>query len=763
MRQRGEIEELAKQQNCEIVEWYEDHGLTGTESASRPNFQRMMNDATARKFSVILLYEQSRFSREDIFEVVGHLRRLKEANVRIFTCQRGEMRFENLGDFLTTIIGAHSSHDESVKIGMRVASGMRAKLVRGERVSGNRIFGYDREYTDELGNKHVIHFRDKFTKPKTWKFQLIPSKDTAAVEAVRFCFQSFVAGKKVRWISKELNKKKIKTVNGGRFDWKKVFRILSNPAYIGTLKAGFRCTGKFGRVDKNGPIIVEKANAALIDERTFYQAQARYEAITSRREFSQAGTYLLSGKLECGLCGCRLVGHVAHYKNEKYPRKKTVRHFYACRSIGSEHKDEPGFVHGLHTSVAADWLEKIVIDEVKKQLSVPRIAKALKNAIATYNRQDGTELQIKQNRLRNILDQIARGEDNLGAAETNEDFKAVSQYLVRLRKQRDELQSEISFGETATKLDAETTDALGRFAEAVDALASGSRVELKLAFYFILQAIRVERIRTVNYGPLITKTRNGKLRKLRSDSFKIRIEFKPGIFDVDSVEIETDSEITNVNWRPMIDFVLEEGRPVPTREIVQKFKCDYAVALNMLKRAANTGFLKYYGRLRTGGWVSAETPEEVVHVPDHIAETVAYVNEAGRVLERWEVAESLNIGKTTALARLDEAAAMQLIRKVKIGPNMFGYVPQDANLAILAPATSITEYEMKRHEWCAFIAGKAELVQTSDFASQFGFTKATALNRLNHLHREGFISRIGGRMGGWRIRRIPGDITAGSP
>ncbi len=65
-RQRREINGLAEREGYRISKWYEDHGMTGTKSANRPEFQALLRDAERGRFEAILLHKQSRFSREDI-------------------------------------------------------------------------------------------------------------------------------------------------------------------------------------------------------------------------------------------------------------------------------------------------------------------------------------------------------------------------------------------------------------------------------------------------------------------------------------------------------------------------------------------------------------------------------------------------------------------------------------------------------------------------------------------------------------------------
>ena len=149
-RQRRDIEAMAVQSNYKIIKWYEDHGQTGTESSKRKEFQKLLVDAKSRTFSAVLLSEQSRMSREDIFDCMQHWRRFRDAGVAIVTCQRGELNFDNLGGVITAIVDQYGARDESIKLAHRVASGQRLKVQQGQRIGG-RVFAYDRELYDEKG------------------------------------------------------------------------------------------------------------------------------------------------------------------------------------------------------------------------------------------------------------------------------------------------------------------------------------------------------------------------------------------------------------------------------------------------------------------------------------------------------------------------------------------------------------------------------------------------------------------------------------
>ncbi len=149
-RQRKDIEALAKQLGYHIVQWYEDHGLTGTESSKRKGFQKLLAEAKSGAFCAVLLSEQSRMSREDVFDAMVHWKLLRDAGVKIVTCQRGELDFSNLGGVITAIVDQYGAREESIKLADRVISGKRLAISRGQK-QGGPAFGYDREILDDTG------------------------------------------------------------------------------------------------------------------------------------------------------------------------------------------------------------------------------------------------------------------------------------------------------------------------------------------------------------------------------------------------------------------------------------------------------------------------------------------------------------------------------------------------------------------------------------------------------------------------------------
>ena len=81
---------------------------------------------------------------------MAHWRLLREAGVDIVTCQRGRLRFDDLGGIITAIIDQHGAREESIKLAGRVVSGQLTKALQGKRIGGV-VFGYDRQLYDDSG------------------------------------------------------------------------------------------------------------------------------------------------------------------------------------------------------------------------------------------------------------------------------------------------------------------------------------------------------------------------------------------------------------------------------------------------------------------------------------------------------------------------------------------------------------------------------------------------------------------------------------
>jgi len=334
-RQRKDIEAMAKRLGYRIVRWYEDHGLTGTESSKRKDFLKLLADAKNGSFCAVLLSEQSRMSREDVFDAMVNWKLLRDAGVKIVTCQRGELDFSNLGGVITAIVDQYGAREESIRLADRVISGKRLAISRGQK-QGGPPYGYDREILDETGCVvRRVSATEKFRRPIQWSSRLVASSDVQAVEAVRTMFEAVAGGASCGAVARQLNRDGVRTIFGKRFNASSVRRTVTNPAYIGKIVAGRKRRGKFRSLHDDGGVICEDAHEPLVSRDLFDRAQRMLRRSQKPSKAPTPGKYLLTGLIYLG-DGARLQGCTMSHSD-----RKVVRRYYSLPARAfEEHPDE---------------------------------------------------------------------------------------------------------------------------------------------------------------------------------------------------------------------------------------------------------------------------------------------------------------------------------------------------------------------------------------------------------------------------------------
>ena len=150
--QRMKLEEYAKANNLRIVEWYADEGVSGRKLiAKRPELQRMIRDAEAKKFTRILFVKLDRFFRS----VAEYHECMKRIEPVIWTAT--EEKYD-----LTTASGRMFVNMKLTVAEMEADTGSERilmvndyKIANSQWLSGNCTFGY--VYAEnEHGDRKVL-------------------------------------------------------------------------------------------------------------------------------------------------------------------------------------------------------------------------------------------------------------------------------------------------------------------------------------------------------------------------------------------------------------------------------------------------------------------------------------------------------------------------------------------------------------------------------------------------------------------------------
>lgn len=128
--QLRQLREFAALQGWTIFREYVDHETGSTDD--RAEFQAMFQEASQRKFDVLLFWALDRLSREGVLETLQHLNRLTSYGVgyRSFT----EQYFDSCGIFKDAVIAiiATVAKQERVRISQRVKAGLETARAKGK-------------------------------------------------------------------------------------------------------------------------------------------------------------------------------------------------------------------------------------------------------------------------------------------------------------------------------------------------------------------------------------------------------------------------------------------------------------------------------------------------------------------------------------------------------------------------------------------------------------------------------------------------------
>src|SRR5271166_4509113 len=121
--QLGQLRDFAAKQGWEVIREYIDQ-----ESGSRPDrpeFKQMFQDASQRRFDLVLFWSLDRLSREGVLQTLNHLNRLASHGIgfRSFT----EQYLDSCGIFKDAIIGimATLAKQERLRISERTIAGLK--------------------------------------------------------------------------------------------------------------------------------------------------------------------------------------------------------------------------------------------------------------------------------------------------------------------------------------------------------------------------------------------------------------------------------------------------------------------------------------------------------------------------------------------------------------------------------------------------------------------------------------------------------------
>lgn len=419
--QKSMLLQYALQQGWEVFHIYSDDDYTGSDR-NRPEFQRLLADAKAQKFDIILCKTQSRFTRE-LELVERYIHGLFPLWGIRFVSIVDNADTDNKGNKKSRQINGLVNEWYLEDMSDNIRSVLTNRREKGLHIGSFALYGYQKD-PDRKGH-------------------LVVDPEAAAV--VRRVFALFAQGYGKTAIARILNEEGIpnpteyKRQKGLRYQappgksgtlWKypAISHMLTNEIYIGNL-----VQGRYGSVSyktkQNKPrpreqwIRVEHTHQAIIDPDLWERVQALLRE--KAKPFSMGSVGLFARKVRCMNCGYTMRS-----------TKNRGRHYLQCPS---RHVSKDTCVGSF---VSVEKLERIVIQELNwlsarylneeelvRNLELPSFLPAQKQNLLEQRDRIQTQLEEYQKGLRELYLDKVRG------VLSEEDFLSLSQDFSRRKAQ----------------------------------------------------------------------------------------------------------------------------------------------------------------------------------------------------------------------------------------------------------------------------------------------------------------------------------------
>ena len=133
-----ELRQIAERRGWEVVEQYSDAGISGSKGRDgRPGLDLMLNNATRRKFDVVMAWAIDRIGRS-LVDLLHTIQELEAAGVDLYLDQQSIDTTTPMGKLMFQVTGAFAEFERSM-IRQRVHAGLKRAVEAGKTLGRPRI------------------------------------------------------------------------------------------------------------------------------------------------------------------------------------------------------------------------------------------------------------------------------------------------------------------------------------------------------------------------------------------------------------------------------------------------------------------------------------------------------------------------------------------------------------------------------------------------------------------------------------------------
>lgn len=359
----------AKSKGYDIVDTYVDEAKSGREVTKRDAYKKMLDDASHKKFDIVIFHKIDRNSRNEVDYYITKAKFLKLGIRYEYAVQSIDSSPEGqMMEGMLVAIAAYYSRNLSKE----AKKGLNENAYKAQFNGGIPPLGY------KIIDKHYVIDNDE-------------------AEAIRLIFNLFISGHSYKDICCILTSKGYTTRNGKNFGKNSLYDIIGNERYCGiyTFNKIPKGNDKRNSHSKKRPddfIRLEDAIPAIISKDVFKQAQKRRRVNKAKpAEYKAKVNYLLRGKIICGHCGSAMGGHTCTPHDKSYS-------YYSCLD-----KARIPTKKCLQKQIRKEDAEEAVILKIKKEILTSEtfavIADKMRKKFASTKTSIDKKIADKQNQL----------------------------------------------------------------------------------------------------------------------------------------------------------------------------------------------------------------------------------------------------------------------------------------------------------------------------------------------------------------------------
>ena len=327
--QKERLETFCKFKGYEIVDYYEDAGISAKTGNYRPEFERLKEDIKSKKINTIIALKLDRITRS-IFDWEKLMTFLDENDAYI-DCANDEVNTTNANGKMISRLLMSVSQNEIERTSERTKVGLAGAIKQGH-LPSQAPLGYKHE-----NKKLVIDYSTK--------------------DVVVRIFELYYNGNSYQTISNILNEEQVL----GKTNWRDstITAILENEVYKGDFVHGKRT---------KHPTYYENVVEPLVSKEMWEDCQAQKKK--NSRAYQRTLTYLFLQKIRCPKCNNLMGGKATKKKNGN------IYYYYYCNDCKLNLKEnviEEYFANFINETVEYDSVvNQFFLPMIKQKFDEPK-------------------------------------------------------------------------------------------------------------------------------------------------------------------------------------------------------------------------------------------------------------------------------------------------------------------------------------------------------------------------------------------------------